>query len=135
MQSIKEILIKESEALKSLLSLLEKQHKLLLENDLFAIDSMTNEIRAVNKVIAESEVERRKLTQGRNMSDIISSEKDMELEQSYRHIKNILFNLQVQKDSNEALIKQGLGFTTRMLKVLNPDRRTKTYNSTGKMGR
>lgn len=135
MQSIKDILVIESEALKSLLSLLEKQYKLLVDNNLFELDSITNEIKLVNKQVAEAEVQRRKLSEGKSMKEIISSSNDAELEKKYREIKNILFNLNIQKESNDVLIKQGIGFSTSMLKILNPDRRIKTYNSTGKIGR
>ena len=121
--------------MEKLLSLLEEQHKLLLGNNVFELEGMVSKIQEANKVIAELEVERRKETAGKEMSEFVKESKNLELENIYRNIKRLLSELQLQKDTNEALIKQGLGFSTRILNILTPDRNTKTYNSYGKLRR
>ena len=124
-EKLKSIMLKEKDALEKLLSLLEEQHKLLLGNNVFELEGMVSEIQEANKVIAELEVERRKETAGKEMSEFVKESKNLELENIYRNIKRLLSELQLQKDTNEALIKQGLGFSTRILNILTPDRNTK----------
>lgn len=134
-EKLKSIMLKEKDALEKLLSLLEEQHKLLLGNNVFELEGMVSKIQEANKVIAELEVERRKETAGKEMIEFVKESKNLELENIYRNIKRLLSELQLQKDTNEALIKQGLGFSTRILNILTPDRNTKTYNSYGKLRR
>ena len=133
--SLNNIIIKEREALVKLLKLLEEQHNRLIKNDIFGLEEIVGVIQGCNKEIAEAEVERRKLVEGKSMRELINSSKDEVLDNNYRSIQKLLNEVIVQKDTNEMLIKQGLGFSTRMLNILNPDRNTKTYNSYGKMGR
>jgi flagellar biosynthesis/type III secretory pathway chaperone len=133
--SLNNIIIKEHEALVKLLKLLEEQHNRLIKNDIFGLEEIVGVIQGCNKEIAEAEVERRKLVEGKSMRELINSSKDEVLDNNYRSIQKLLNEVIVQKDTNEMLIKQGLGFSTRMLNILNPDRNTKTYNSYGKMGR
>jgi flagellar biosynthesis/type III secretory pathway chaperone len=112
---------------------LEEQYKLLLGNKIFELEGIVSKIKEVNKEIAEIEVERRKVTAGKAMSDLIRESKNIDLESSYRNIKKLVSELQLQKDTNDALIRQGLGFSTRMLNIITPDRNTQTYNAYGKL--
>lgn len=134
-KKLKNIVIREADALNKLLALLEEQHKLLLGNDVFQLEAIVEQIQAVNKEIAQIEVERRKETAGKAMSEIVRESKDLDLENSFRHIKKLISAVQLQKDTNDALIRQGLGFSTRMLNIISPDRNTKTYNAYGKLRR
>ena len=126
-EQLKDIIVREKQALENLLKLLDEQHAMLVTNDIFGLEAITTRIQLCNKEVAEKEVERRKFIGGEAMSKIINSLADNELDNSYRSIK-----VKLQKDSNEMLIKQGLGFSTRMLNIINPDRNMKTYNSYGK---
>jgi flagellar biosynthesis/type III secretory pathway chaperone len=94
-----------------------------------------SEIDKCNKNIAAWEMKRRELTQGRAMSEIINMINDNELYENYRKIKRLLEEVKVQKDTNELLIKQGLGFTNRVINILSPSRTPKTYNSYGKVSK
>lgn len=134
-ERLNDIIIRETEALKKLLSLLEKQYDLLIKNDIFGLEGITQELQLSNKEVAEIEVERRKEAAGTSMSNVVQSFKDECLERNFRNIKKQLSDIQLQKDTNDMLIKQGLSFSTRMLNILNPDRNVKTYNSYGKMKR
>ncbi|AJA47838.1 flagellar protein FlgN [Clostridium pasteurianum DSM 525 = ATCC 6013] len=134
-EELKDIMVKEYNALKNLLNSLDKQHQLFLQNDIFALENMVKVIENNNKSIAELEVERRKLVGANSMKDIINVFKDEELENNYRDINMLLQEIKFQKDSNELLFKQGLVFTNRVLNIFSPNRNLKTYNSLGKIGR
>jgi flagellar biosynthesis/type III secretory pathway chaperone len=126
-------ILRESEALKKLLQLLEEQHKLLLNNDIFGLEAIVDRIKECNKEVAEIEVERRQFVKGNSMKGLVESLNDNETDINYRNIKKLLSELELQKNTNDMLIKQGLGFSTRMLNLMNPNRNTKTYNSYGKL--
>lgn len=131
--SLIEILYKEQNALIELLKLLDRQHKSLIEKDVFALEGIVDEIRIANKVVAESEVERRRLIGSKSMKDLVLTSDNKELDILYRNIKKILHSITVQKDTNELLIRQGLSYTNRLLTIINPRREVKTYNSYGRV--
>jgi flagellar biosynthesis/type III secretory pathway chaperone len=127
------VMLQEIEAVLMLLLALEEQHRCIIVNDIFALEACVGKIKEANKNIACIEVERRKLTESRAMTEIIEELRDDELENNYNKIKQLLQEVILQKDTNELLIKQGLSFTNRILNVLNPVRETKTYNAYGKV--
>lgn len=131
--SLIEILYKEQNALIELLKLLDRQHKSLIEKDVFALEGIVDEIRMANRLVAESEVKRRKLMGNKPMMDLVLNSDNKELDILYRNIKKILHSITVQKDTNELLIKQGLSYTNRLLTIINPRREVKTYNSYGRV--
>lgn len=131
-EKLNEILVKEYESLNKLLSVLDEQHSRIVKNDVFGMEAIVKQIEKENKAVAELEMERRKLTQGREISGIIQEFKDENLDRNYRNLKMLLQQLILQKDNNELLIRQRLSFTTQMLSILSPDRSVKTYNSYGK---
>jgi len=132
-QELNNIIVQETQAIRTLLLALEKQHRCILVNDIFGLDACVATIKEANKNIANMEVERRKLTSGRAMTDIIEELKDIDLENNYYKIKSLLQEVVLQKDTNELLIKQGLSFTNKILNVLNPVREVATYNAYGKV--
>lgn len=131
-EKLNEILVKEYESLNKLLSVLDEQHSRIVKNDVFGMEAIVKEIEKENKAVAELEMERRKLTQGREISGIIQEFKDENLDRNYRNLKMLLQQLILQKDNNELLIRQRLSFTTQMLSILSPDRSAKTYNAYGR---
>lgn len=131
-QELNRIMIEEYRALKNLLGALDEQFEYLTKREVFALDKIAKKIENCAREVARFEVERRKITKGEAMSKIIDELNNEELENNYRDIKKLLEELQLQKDTNELLVRQGLGFTTQMLNVLNPDRGPKTYNAYGK---
>ncbi len=132
-EKLNEIIVKETEALKDLLKLLEKQYDMLIKNDIFGLEGIVEDIQLANKNIAEIEVERRKEAAGASINNVVQSSNDDELDRNFRNAKKLLLDIQVQKDTNDMLIKQGLGFSTRILNILNPNRNIKTYNAYGKI--
>lgn len=132
-EKLNEVMIQEIEAVGTLLLALEEQHRCLVVNDIFGMEACVNKIKEANKGIAFMEVQRRKLTENKAMTQIIEELRDEELENNYYKIKQLLQEIVLQKDTNVLLIKQGLSFTNRILNVLNPARETRTYNAYGKV--
>lgn len=132
-EELNNIFINEIVAIQNLLSILEKQHNCLVWNDAFGMENCVKEIEDCNKLIAEWEVKRRTLTQSKSLRDFVEEIGDKEVEDNYRKIKLLVQETMVQKDINDVLIKQGLGYTNRMLNILNPDRKARTYNASGKI--
>ncbi|MFL0246796.1 flagellar protein FlgN [Candidatus Clostridium stratigraminis] len=127
------ILVNELQAMEGLLRVLEKQHVCLIESDAVTLENCVKEIDIYNRKVAEWEVKRREITQGRSMGEVIYEAKEEALEDNYRKLRRIIEETKLQKDTNELLIKQGLSFTNRILNILNPSRSPKTYNSFGKV--
>jgi flagellar biosynthesis/type III secretory pathway chaperone len=132
---LNDIIGNEIDAINKLLLALEKQHSCLVKSDAITLEGCVKEIEECNRAIAAIEVKRRELTKGRAMSEIVDEIGDRELEDNYRSIRRLLEETKVQKEANDLLIKQGLGFTNKVLGILNPSRTPKTYNSYGKVYR
>lgn len=125
----------EGEALKRLLSLLEKQYKHVMKKEVFELEALVEEIKLVNKEVAQAEVERRKLVGKRSMREIVNTSNDEELDNSYREINRIILAVKQQKETNELLIRQQMSFNNQILNIINPRREMKTYNSYGNLSR
>ncbi|MFR4998593.1 MAG: flagellar export chaperone FlgN [Clostridium paraputrificum] len=125
----------EGEALKKLLSLLEKQYKHVMKKEVFELEALVDEIKLVNKEVAQAEVERRKLVGQRSMREIVNTSNDEELDNSYREINKIILAVKQQKETNELLIRQQMSFNNQILNIINPRREIKTYNSYGNLSR
>lgn len=132
-EELKSVLSNEKAVLKSLLEALDKQYAMIIKNDIFGMEAIVEDIKISNKAVAEQEVKRRALTKGNPMSEVINSFNDQELEELYKDIRTLLNELELQKDSNELLIKQNISYTNQMLNLIKPSRESKTYNSTGKI--
>ena len=127
------IIQKETEALKGLLVILEKQYKSIINKETFELDAIVDEIKLANREVAKQEVERRKLLNGKKVQDIINESGNKELDRVYREIKMVLESIKHQNETNDLLIKQQLVFTNRMLNIINPKREQGTYNSYGRL--
>ena len=125
----------EGEALKKLLSLLEKQYKHVMKKEVFELEALVDEIKLVNKEVAQAEFERRKLVGQRSMREIVNTSNDEELDNSYREINRIILAVKQQKETNELLIRQQMSFNNQVLNIINPRREMKTYNSYGNLSR
>ncbi|MGH4141112.1 flagellar protein FlgN [Clostridium sp.] len=132
-QKLNEVIFQETEAVRTLLLELDEQHRCIIAGDIFGMEACVGKIKEANKNIAHMEVERRRLTENRAMTEIIEEAHDVQLESNYNKIKRLLQEVVLQKDTNELLIKQGLSFTNRILNVLNPARESTTYNAYGKV--
>lgn len=134
-EELKKILIEEERELKGLLDLLDKQYELTIKKEIYALESIVEDIISKNKDVAETEVKRRKLLGNNSMSDVVINSQDKELDEIYRRIQKLLNEIKLQKDTNEILIKQQLSFTNKLLSLINPKRNVTTYNSYGNIKR
>lgn len=130
-----QIMKEEYTALKHLLSLLEKQYEYIMKKDAFSLEEIVEDIKESNKMIAQKEVERRKLVGANSMNSLIFESKNKELEDEFRNIKKIIRKVQYQKETNDMLIKQEISFNTQILNIINPRREIKTYTSMGNLSR
>jgi len=137
--SLNEIIRNEIIALDELLKHMEEQHVYIVKNDIFNMESIVEKIKLCNKTVAALELKRRTITKDftevKSLSQFLEELNNEELSINFKKIKSLLEELRIQKDTNEILIKQGLGFVNNMLILLNPDRQAKTYNGYGKIGR
>lgn len=137
--SLNNIICEEIIALDELLKLMEEQHLYVVKNDVFNMESVVEKIKLCNKKVASLELKRRSITKDftieKSLPQFLEELNNEELSSNYKKIQAILEELRLQKDTNEMLLKQGIGFVNNMLILLNPDRQAKTYNGYGKMGR
>ncbi|GAA0115841.1 flagellar protein FlgN [Clostridium senegalense] len=134
---LNDILIKEKQAIGEILNLLEQQYNLIVKDDALGLESIIANIEKSNKEIAIIEMERRKITKGRSMKEVIDEFKDKELEKNYDDCIMLLEETKMQKDSNSILLKQALNYTNAMINMLKPQDKgaINTYNSYGKIRR
>ncbi len=130
-----EVITLEEKKLRELLSLLDKQYKLILNRDIFGMEAIVEEIKVKNKEVAEFEVNRRRVLGNTSIKDYILNSNNSNLDNSYRSIQKLLNEMILQKDTNELLIKQQLSFTNKMLNLINPKKEIATYNSYGSIKR
>lgn len=135
MDSLINILKFQEEKLRELLSLLDKQYKLILNKDVFGMEKIVEEIKLKNKEVAEGEVQRRRFLGNESIRKYIENSKDEDLDNSYRSIQRLLKEMMLQKDTNELLIKQQLSFTNKILNIITPKKDATTYNSYGNIRR
>lgn len=133
------IIYEEIIVLDELLKLMEEQHLYVVKNDVFNMESVVEKIKLCNKKVASLELKRRTITKDftieKSLPQFLEELNNEELSSNYKKIQAILEELRLQKDTNEMLLKQGIGFVNNMLILLNPDRQAKTYNGYGKIGR
>ena len=129
---LKEIFVAQFKALSALLSSLDEQFLALTGNEVFKLELIVAKIDSNCREVAKWEVERRNLLGNQEISEVILGIGDKQLNLDFRNIKKLIAKLQVQKETNDMLIRQGFAFTTKVLNILNPDRTPKTYNSFGK---
>lgn len=132
-EELNSIILEEIKSFDELLEVMDKQHKYIVKNDVFKMESIVEEIEEKSKVIAKWEMDRRKITKGLPMTEIIRKCRDEELETNYRKARRLLEELNLQKDTNETLLKQGIVYANKMLQIINPNREAKTYSAHGKM--
>jgi len=135
LMELKAILQEEVNTVTNLLNLLEEQHGYLVNQEVFNLDRIIPEMELASKQVATVENKRRKLTGNITMSSIIEEFQDIELEALHNKILGLLSETQVQKESNDLLIKQSLSYTNSMLNMLKPRKEVNTYNGYGKLKR
>ena len=132
---LKLVIFEEKKILQSLLELLDEQYSLILSKDIIGLGKIADKMEEVGKNLAASEIKRRKIVSEEEFNNFIKNINDEHIKGVYEEIKNLLNNLQNQKDTNNTLIKQRLFITNKMINVIKPSKGIGTYNSYGKVGR
>lgn len=132
---LKLIVFEEKNVLQELLELLDSQYKAITDNEILLLENITNKIEVVGRKLATIEIKRRNLIKEEDFKAIIENSEDDYVKSVYEDMKVLLGNLELQKDTNNLLIKQQLFFTNKMIKVIKPSKSISTYNSYGKISR
>lgn len=115
-----------------LLQLLKIQKDLIIKKDAFALEGIVDKLTTCSKMIAQEEVERRKLLNNGSIKEFVRNENNEELTNTYAKITSIINEVILQKDTNNLLIKQQISLNAKLLEIINPNREIKTYNSYGR---
>lgn len=134
-EALNELILKEIEALSSLLMLLEKQHELYLEKNIFGLEDIVKKIEAANIGVAKIEVERRKLEGDKSIKVLVKEINDNNLSENFNNMVELVEKIRSQNNVNQFLIKQGLLFANKMLNLFGRNKSVKTYNGYGKISR
>lgn len=133
---LKVIIYEEKNILKRLLDLLDEQYELAISKDMIKLDMIAREIDGVAKELATTEIKRRNLMGSEaSMLETVRDCDDENIIKAYEEIKNHLRMLEIQKEANQALIKQQLLFTKKMINFIKPSKSIGTYNSLGQVGK
>ncbi|MDD3223535.1 MAG: flagellar protein FlgN [Clostridium sp.] len=134
-EELKKVMEEENKELKNLHTLLKSQQEAFVKKDVFKLESLVKEIENAKVSIAKLEVERRNVSNNKTMAEVKSEFKDEKVDKFYSDISDEIKKIQIQNDTNQRLLKRGLIFTNKMLRIFNPVRDAKTYNYSGKINR
>ncbi|OOM79987.1 flagellar protein FlgN [Clostridium sp. BL-8] len=129
------LMIDQEKDLQTLFELLKVQCDMAVKKDLFGLEGLVDKLIGVSKEIAKEELQRRQLLGEMKLSEVVANSDNVELKKAYKKIGITLKTVMSQKETNEMILKQQLLFTNKMLAVINPDRRIKTYTSFGNLSR
>lgn len=132
---LKVIIFEQKKILQNLLKLLDEQYNLVLNKDVIALGKIAEDIEEEGKKLATIEIKRRNIASEEEFNNFIKNTDDEHITNVYNEMKELLTNLQKQKDINNTLIKQRLFFTNKMIYVIKPSKSVNTYNAYGKVGR
>ena len=132
---LKVIIFEQKKILQNLLKLLDEQYNLVLNKDVIALGKIAEDIEEEGKKLATIEIKRRNIASEEEFNNFIKNTDDEHITNVYTEMKELLTNLQKQKDINNTLIKQRLFFTNKMINVIKPSKSVNTYNAYGKVGR
>ena len=132
---LKVIIFEQKKILQNLLKLLDEQYNLVLNKDVIALGKIAEDIEEEGKKLATIEIKRRNIASEEEFNNFIKNTDDEHITNVYNEMKELLTNLQKQKDINNTLIKQRLFFTNKMINVIKPAKSVNTYNAYGKVGR
>lgn len=129
------IMSEELNMLESLLILLENQYNLLvsIEKDVVKISQIAEEIDSIIKNIANYEIEKKQILQGRSLNKVVEEYNDEKISSMYSKTLNLLDTIAMQKDANNVFVKQQLFFTKSMIRAITPKRNAEVYDNCGKI--
>lgn len=128
---LKLAIFEEKRILQELMELLDEQYNVILSNEVLALEKVNEDIELIGKKLASIEINRRDIIKDKNFKEIVENSNDEHLKDVYKEVKGLLRDIELQKDTNDALIKQRLFFTNKMINVIRPSKNIGTYNSYG----
>lgn len=128
---LKLIIFEEKNVLQELVILLDKQYNSILSDEITLLDKLNEDIEIAGKKIATIEIKRREIIKDNDLREIIENSDDKHLKDVYKEVRSLVMSLELQKDTNYALIKQRLFFTNKIINVIRPSKSIGTYNAYG----
>lgn len=133
---LKVVIYEQRKLFKELLNLLDEQYDLILGKDATLLDKIARKLEKVSRDIAKLEIQRRNIVgSNSSMRSLVEKSDDKNIKEAYEEIRQTIKMIEVQKESNQTLLKQRLFFNKKMLNVLKPSQGIGTYNYSGQVGK
>ena len=133
---LKVVIYEEKNILNKLLSLLDEQHELVINQEIMKLDKIAQELDCLAKELATIEIKRRNIMGSESsMMSVVENCGDENIKVAYEEIKSTLRMIEIQKEANVVLIKQRLFFTKKMINCIKPSKGAGTYNAYGQVGK
>jgi len=132
---LKVIIYEEKNILSKMLNLLDGQYKYLLEKDVKKLNDIIKDLEDVSRELASLEIKRRAIvSEDTSMKSIVEQSNDEHFKEAYKDIVSTIKMVELQKETNDTLIKQELFFTKKMINFIKPNNKTaNTYNAHGQI--
>lgn len=133
---LKVIIYEQRKLFKELLNLLDEQYDLILGKDALLLEKVTKKLENASRYIAKLEIQRRNIVGSDfSMGSLVEKSDDKNIKEAYEEIKQTIKMIELQKESNQTLLKQKLFFNKKMLNMLKPNQGIGTYNYSGQVGK
>ena len=133
-ETLKAIMMEEINAVENLLKVLEDQHKHLFGKEPLLLEKDAELIKDASVEVAKVEKKRRNLFAGMGKKEMFEM-LDNEGREIYYKLDSTIHLCDLQRGTNDVLIKQNLMFTNKMLSFINPNREVNVYNGNGRLNR
>lgn len=131
---LKVVIYEQRKLFKELLNLLDEQYDLILGKDATLLDKIARKLENVSRDIAKLEIQRRNIVgSNSSMRSLVEKSDDKNIKEAYEEIRQTIKMIELQKESNQILLKQRLFFNKKMLNVLKPSQGIGTYNYSGQV--
>lgn len=133
---LKVIIYEQRKLFREVLNLLDEQYNLILGKDVKLLEKVAKKLENASRNVAKLEIQRRNIV-GSNfsMGSLIEESDDKNIKEAYEEIKQTIKMIEIQKESNDVILKQKLFFNKKMLNVLKPSQGIGTYNYSGQVGK
>lgn len=133
---LKVIIYEQRKLFREVLNLLDEQYNLILGKDVKLLEKVAKKLENASRNVAKLEIQRRNIV-GSNFSmvSLIEESDDKNIKEAYEEIKQTIKMIEIQKESNDVILKQKLFFNKKMLNVLKPSQGIGTYNYSGQVGK
>ena len=134
---LKVIIYEEKNILSKMLNLLDDQHKCILDKDIKKLNDIAKGLEDLSRELASVEMKRRAIVgENKSMKSIVEESHDEHLMEAYKDIVSTIKMAELQKDTNNILLKQELFFAKKMINFIKPNNKMpNTYNAHGQIKR